>query len=605
MDIYYNSLDPRCKSITGAIRQNTNCTIRIYGENCGSCMLLLRQDGEATLSLRMQKIKGGWQIVLNIPEPGLYFYRFSLDGMEVGTDAFRNLIFGQPVVDWQLSVYSENYTTPDWFKGGVMYQIFPDRFYKSGEVVLEQGKWLHADWHETPEFCANEHGKVLNNDFFGGNLKGIIEKLEYLTALGITVLYLNPIFRAYSNHRYDTGDYLEIDPALGTNELFGEFIRKCAEYGIRVILDGVFNHTGDDSRYFNKYGHYDSIGAYQSTQSEYYAWYTFRNFPDKYDSWWGIDVLPAINESCPSYIDFITGSSGVLRHWLRYGIGGWRLDVVDELPDEFVEKIREAVKSEDPDAVVIGEVWEDASNKIAYSKRRRYFQGGELDSVMNYPLKNAIINFVTTNNSEQLRQTIAVLRDNYPKCVLDCLMNILGTHDTYRILTALGGKMLHSKEEMSTAKLSAEQREVAVGRLKAASVLQFTLFGVPCIYYGDEIGMEGYADPFCRYPFAWDAMDTDLLAHYRKLSFIRKEMNVFKSSDYNELYADRDCMIYERRSEDELVVVCVNRGNNRFDLRFDGVLYDLLNGGEYTNKYTLNGFSYCILGNKDIFSIFA
>ena len=277
----------------------------------------------------------------------------------------------------------------------------------------------------------------------------------------------------------------------------------------------------------------------------------------------GIDVLPAINESCPSYIDFITGSNGVLRHWLRYGIGGWRLDVVDELPDEFVEKIREAVKSEDPDAVVIGEVWEDASNKIAYSKRRRYFQGGELDSVMNYPLKNAIINLLRPISQNSCGKPLRFCGQ-----LSEMRFGLPDEHFGHaRYLSHFNGSWRENapqQEEMSTAKLSAEQREVAVGRLKAASVLQFTLFGVPCIYYGDEIGMEGYADPFCRYPFAWDAMDTDLLAHYRKLSFIRKEMNVFKSSDYNELYADRDCMIFERRSEDELVVVCVNRGNNRF-----------------------------------------
>lgn len=601
MDIYYDPLDLRCKSITGAIQQNTNCTLTLYGQSAGSCELILRRDGCQAETRRMERFDGGWRCVLNLAETGLYFYHFRIGDAEAGMNDLHRLTFASQSNDWQLLVYAEEYTTPDWLKGGVMYQIFPDRFYKSGEVKVGRGKWLHKDWHEAPEYRANQAGKVLNNDFFGGNLKGIAEKLDYLTNLGVTVLYLNPIFRAYSNHRYDTGDYLEIDPILGTKEDFSELIRLCKEHGIRIILDGVFNHTGDDSRYFNKYGNYDEVGAYQSKDSKYYAWYNFRCYPDNYDCWWGIDVLPALNESCPSYIEFITGEDGVLRRWLREGIGGWRLDVADELPDEFVEKIRTAVKSEDANAVIIGEVWEDASNKIAYSKRRRYFQGKELDSVMNYPLKNAIINFVTTNDTAVFRQTVAMLRDNYPKTVLDSLMNILGTHDTFRILTALGGVSVHSKEEMSRTKLSEEQRRMSIERLKAASLLQFTVFGVPCIYYGDEIGMEGYADPFCRFPFAWDSMDQDLLEHYQKLSAIRKGLAVFKESDYHELYADKNCIVFERRTEQEVAVICVNRGNNRFDLHFNGTMYDLLNGGTFSSKYPLNGYSSCILSNISAF----
>ena len=598
MDIYYNPLDPRCKSVTGAVQQNIDCRIMLFAENAGHCELILRRDGEEAQSYPMHKVAGGWCFVLSFSDPGLYFYHFKIDQTEVGRDDLHLLTFSSAVTDWQLLVYSEGFSTPDWMKGGVMYQIFPDRFYRSGEVRAGRGQWMHKSWNESPEYRANQFGKVLNNDFFGGNLKGITEKLDYLTELGVTILYLNPIFRAYSNHRYDTGDYLQIDPLLGTMEDFNELIRSCNERGIRVILDGVFNHTGDDSRYFNKYGHYDEIGAYQSKESKYYAWYNFHCFPDSYDSWWGIDVLPAINESCPSYVEFITGENGVLRQWLRAGISGWRLDVADELPDEFVEKIRSAVKTESPNAVVIGEVWEDASNKIAYSKRRRYFQGKELDSVMNYPLKNAIINFVLTNDTSVLRQTIAMLRDNYPKAVLDCLMNILGTHDTFRILTALSGVAVHTKEEMSRTKLSEEQRAEAIEKLKVAGLLLFTVFGVPCIYYGDEIGMEGYADPFCRFPFAWDAIDEDLLKYFQRLSKIRSSLSVFTTSEFHELYADKTCIVYERRTEREVAVIGVNRGTNRFDLCFNGSMCELLTGEMYSDKYTLEKNSICILSNK-------
>ena len=603
MDIYYDPLDRRCKSVCGGIRQNETCKIKILWEGTEPCMLILKKDGHEAQPLRMQKTQEGWEIDLSFADCGLYFYHFRIGKREAGMGELRRLSFAQPVRDWQLLIFAEDFTTPDWFKGGVMYQIFPDRFYREGALpVAGKGKWMHKEWNEMPAFRANAQGKILNNDFFGGNLKGIAEKLPYLVQLGVTSLYLNPVFRAYSNHRYDTGDYMQIDPLLGSEEDLIELAQQCKKRGIRLILDGVFNHTGDDSRYFNKYGNYDSVGAYQSKQSPYYDWFTFRSYPDKYDSWWGIDVLPAVNENSPSYREFITGENGVLRHWLRAGIAGWRLDVADELPDEFVEEIRSAAKAENDSAIIIGEVWEDASNKIAYSKRRRYFQGKELDSVMNYPLKNAIINFVTTNDVSQFRETVAMLRDNYPKCVLDSLMNILGTHDTFRILTALGGVPAQNKEEMSVTKLNREQRAAAKERLKAASILQYTVFGVPCVYYGDEAGMEGYADPFCRCPFPWDSIDEDLHVHYKKLGKIRKNFSVFFDSEYKELFSDKNCVVYERRKGDEVIVVCVNRGSNRFDLRFNGKLYDLLNGGkEYDGCYTLRGEISCILSNKNIF----
>ncbi len=375
MEIYYNPLDPACKSVLGGVRQNESFTIRIFGKSDEPCIFVLQRDGCEAQSLHMQNISGGWELQLSFAEPGLYFYWFRLGGRRAALGEDRNAEFSDSASAYQILVYRECFATPAWFKGGIMYQIFPDRFFKSGEILVEKGKWLHRDWHEDPEFRPNEKGKILNNDFFGGNFRGILKKLDYLQSLHVTVIYLNPIFRAFSNHRYDTGDYMQLDPMLGSEEDFAALVSECGKRGIRLLLDGVFNHTGDDSRYFNKYGTYDEIGAYQSKDSKYYSWYNFRHFPDKYDSWWGIDVLPAVNENCPSYIDFITGENGVLRRWMKYPLGGFRLDVADELPDEFVAKIRSAVKSANGDAVVIGEVWEDASNKIAYSTRRKYFQG--------------------------------------------------------------------------------------------------------------------------------------------------------------------------------------------------------------------------------------
>lgn len=600
MEIYYNPLDPACKSVLGGVRQNESFTIRIFGKSDEPCIFVLQRDGCEAQSLHMQNISGGWELQLSFAEPGLYFYWFRLGGRRAALGEDRNAEFSDSASAYQILVYRECFATPAWFKGGIMYQIFPDRFFKSGEILAEKGKWLHKDWHETPEFRPNEKGKILNNDFFGGNFRGILKKLDYLQSLHVTVIYLNPIFRAFSNHRYDTGDYMQLDPMLGSEEDFAALVSECWKRGIRLILDGVFNHTGDDSRYFNKYGTYDEIGAYQSKDSKYYSWYNFRHFPDKYDSWWGIDVLPAVNENCPSYIDFITGENGVLRRWMKYPLGGFRLDVADELPDEFVAKIRSAVKSANGDAVVIGEVWEDASNKIAYSTRRKYFQGEELDSVMNYPLKDAIINFVVSGNTSLLRRTVGMLLDHYPKCVLDSLMNILGTHDTVRVLTALGGVCAYNKEEMAVLKLSAEQRAVATERLKIAAILLYTFFGVPCIYYGDEIGMEGYSDPFCRNPFAWDLIDEDILSHYRWLGELRSRYTVFRDGDYRELYHDDNCIVFERRKGKEAVITVANLGNNKYTLRFNGVLYNQLSGERCVDRVDIEPHHIAVYGNISI-----
>lgn len=600
MEIYYNPLDPACKSVLGGVRQNESFTIRIFGKSDEPCIFVLQRDGCEAQSLHMQNISGGWELQLSFAEPGLYFYWFRLGGRRAALGEDRNAEFSDSASAYQILVYRECFATPAWFKGGIMYQIFPDRFFKSGEILVEKGKWLHRDWHETPEFRPNEKGKILNNDFFGGNFRGILKKLDYLQSLHVTVIYLNPIFRAFSNHRYDTGDYMQLDPMLGSEEDFSALVSECGKRGIRLILDGVFNHTGDDSRYFNKYGTYDEIGAYQSKDSKYYSWYNFRHFPDKYDSWWGIDVLPAVNENCPSYIDFITGENGVLRRWMKYPLGGFRLDVADELPDEFIAKIRSAVKSANGDAVVIGEVWEDASNKIAYSTRRKYFQGEELDSVMNYPLKDAIINFVVSGNTSLLRRTVGMLLDHYPKCVLDSLMNILGTHDTVRVLTALGGVCAYNKEEMAVLKLSAEQRAVATERLKIAAILLYTFFGVPCIYYGDEIGMEGYSDPFCRNPFAWDLIDEDILSHYRWLGELRSRYTVFRDGDYRELYHDDNCIVFERRKGKEAVITVANLGNNKYTLRFNGVLYNQLSGERCVDRVDIEPHHIAVYGNISI-----
>ena len=399
------------------------------------------------------------------------------------------------------------------------------------------------------------------------------------------MIYLNPIFKAYSNHRYDTGDYLTVDPLLGTEEDFDELIKRCKENGISIILDGVFNHTGADSIYFNKYGNFDSLGAYQSKNSPYFNWFSFINYPEEYESWWGIDTLPAVNESSAGYIDFITGIGGVIDKYTRKGIGGWRLDVVDELPDPFVKKIRTAVKRADPSAIIIGEVWEDASNKISYSERREYFQGEELDSVMNYPLKNAIIDFVKNGNEKTLSYVIKSEIDHYPAQVLNSLMNILSTHDTVRLISSFDERDLtgKSKSELADLSLCGDDYDKARVKLKIAALLQYTLPGVPCLYYGDEAGMQGYFDPMNRRTFVSELADKEITEWYKKLGVLRKSFSVFNGGSFTEIFAESGAYVFTRKSETEEILVAVNMSSEELRLDFNGNLTDPMSGRVYEN----------------------
>ena len=624
--IYFNPLDLACKSIRGAIHQDDLLQLNVFllkkekedNSPCCKCaefsaqtpdledctapmqnaFLGINKDGEEVVWYPMTKTAFGWTISLEIHEIGLYYYSFSIEN--VGDISCAEMEMGalcRQLGGFLLTVYSKDYKTPEWFKGGVMYQIFPDRFCKQGAMPDIKGRIQREDWGGIPSYRPNERGKVLNNDFFGGNFKGIQSKLPYLKDLGVTVIYLNPIFEAASNHRYDTSDYMKIDPFLGTEEDFKELVNAAKEQRIRVILDGVFNHTGDNSVYFNKYGQYPSVGAYQSKDSPYYSWYSFQEFPNKYSSWWGIDILPEVNENSKEYQEFIFGEGGVLKKWLGCGIGGYRLDVADELPDFFLKGLRKSVKESDPDAIIIGEVWEDASNKIAYSKRREYLQGYELDSVMNYPLKDGIIRYMQTENALDILQIIRALLNHYPKQTVDCLMNILGTHDTARILTVLGGIYCRNKDEMAlkSAYLSEKEKENAIQKLKIAAVLQYTLPGVPCLYYGDENGMEGHIDPFCRFCFDWEHLNNELIAFYQKLGNIRKDYrDLFKDGEFEEVCARGGFLLYKRTKGDETIYVYVNNSQKAQVLDLPEPCKDLMDNENFENVISVEPYSYRI-----------
>lgn len=632
MTFYFNPVNPACKSITGAIRENDELQLNIFSidEKREGCMLnadfsfgapnekfcapidedvyfLIGKDGELKDRILMKRTAFGWSLTFSIPEKGLYYYSFEvveadrLIGKIIenphGNGAYTSQFsYGQ---DFLLLVTTRDYVTPEWFKGGIMYQIFPDRFCRQGTPPELPGRILRNDWGGMPSYLPNEKGKILNNDFFGGNFKGIQSKLPYLKSLNVSVLYLNPIFHASSNHRYDTADYMNVDPMLGSNSDFKELVEEAKEYGITIILDGVFNHTGDNSVYFNKYGNFSSVGAYQSKESPYYQWYFFEEFPDKYSSWWGIDILPEINEESEDYQAFIMGKDGVLKKWLGYGIGGYRLDVADELPDDFLVKLRKSVKETNPNALIIGEVWEDAADKISYSKRRKYLQGQELDSVMNYPLKDAIIGYILTGKADVLADTMHFLQDHYPKQTLDSLMNILGTHDTERILTVFSRKKCHNKMQMASEEmiLSGDWLKKATEQLKIAALLQFTLPGVPCIYYGDENGMQGYGDPFCRKCFDWEHLNLELIEFYKKLGNIRKEYNdVFKDGIYRKVYVKNGMIVYKRMSDEKNIYVFVNHSSEKYTLDLKQHIYkNLLTGKETHGILSVAPYEYGIL----------
>ncbi|MFU0831934.1 MAG: Glycoside hydrolase family 13 protein [Oscillospiraceae bacterium] len=572
----FNSRNPLHRDPVGAVPCGTRVHFKITlprSLGCSGARLVVRSgmDGkEQSPGLFWCGMNGDsaewWECHWEAEEPGVYFYDFLLE-TPCGLRHLTRGAGGEAVFDsgslWQMTVFHKDFITPDWLSGGVVYQIFPDRFFNSGQAKsnVPGDRKLHGSWDETPEWEPDAQGNITNSDYFGGDLSGIREKLPYLKSLGVTCLYLNPIFEAHSNHRYNTADYTKIDPLLGNEDDFRSLCTEAAKLGIRILLDGVFNHTGSDSVYFNRQGRYAEVGAYQSKESPYFPWYRFQNWPNTYDCWWGFDTLPNVNEENPDYLHFICGENGIIRRWLRAGAAGWRLDVADELPDSFLEALRAAAKAENSDAIIIGEVWEDASNKIAYGKRRRYLLGRQLDSVMNYPFRNAILGFLTGGDAAASMETILSVLENYPSQVVRVLLNNIGTHDTERALTVLAGEPRRNRDRrwQYETHLSPEQRIRGKALLKCASLLQYTLPGVPCLYYGDEAGMEGYADPFNRATFPWGREDTELLEWYRMLGNLRAKCACLKDGDLIPVAAFGDVLAYVRSGSSDALLCAVNR----------------------------------------------
>ncbi len=562
MSTYFDSRDPACKSPFGAVSCGTEVSFAVFcspeEEIIGGELRIFEEFAGKNRTVPLHTDGGAFRCVYTAPnEPELAWYGFSLTRRSGG------------IVDlggrWQLTVYDGRGHTPEWFGSGVSYQIFPDRFCRSripDPAGMVGERTVHENWQDTPDFLPDEQGEIRNRDFFGGDLPGITGKLDYLKGLGVTTVYLNPIFEAASNHRYNTADYLAIDPMLGKEEDFQTLCREAHKRGMRILLDGVFNHTGSVSRYFNADGSYPDVGAAQSAQSPYYNWYHFSRWPTEYDAWWGIKTLPAVEENHPDYREFIFGGrDSVVRHWLRCGADGWRLDVADELPDDFIAQLRCAMEEEKSDALLIGEVWEDGSNKIAYDRRRRYLLGSETHGLMNYPFRTAALQWLCGGDASDFRESMETLRENYPPDAYYSAMNFLSTHDTPRILTLLGGEPVpEDKPGRAAARLSPAGYELARRRLMVGAMLLYAFPGSPTVYYGDEAGVQGYEDPLNRRTYPWGQEDERLLAWYRKLGALRCSRPSLQQGGISYLLAAGGGLAVRRCCGSEVTVAVMNAG---------------------------------------------
>lgn len=477
-------------------------------------------------------------------------------------------------VPYQITIYKKS-NLPDWYKEGIIYQIFVDRFCNGNDDGSinnpKKNSFIYGRWDDTPVYIKDYQGRTIRWDFYGGNIRGIIKKLDYIKSLGVNIINLSPIFKSSSCHKYDAGDYDIIDEMFGTEEDFKELCEKAKSKDIKIILDGVFSYTSSDSRYFNKAGNYDEIGAYQSPNSKYHNWYKFNRYPYGYECWWGIEGRPNINVMHNSYIDFLVNrDDSIIKKWIDLGASGWRLNVTDELPDEFIEIIRDRLDTLDKETVLIGDVWDDASNKISYSKKRRYLYGKEIQSVTNYPLRESLINFTRGYiKSDKLKKKVMSLYENYPREVFLGNINLIGTSDTERILTVLDGN---------------------IRCLKIIVALQFTIPGVPLIYYGDETGVTGGKDPDNRKSYPWENEDVDLIGFYKRIAQIRNGQDALKKGDFNIFDTEEDIFAFERVYENERIVVVVNVSNAQKVVRgitLEGTYLDLFNEGE---KYKFVGY---------------
>lgn len=603
MRVIHNSTLWEFKSAIGAIETESELKIRLFAdENVTEVSLRMYIDDKES-RMPMEKNGDYWECVWTAPKDEcVMWYSFVINshkghyyyGAEYGKVHGEGRLYNEPCMSFQQTVCKKGFKTPDWVKNGTMYQIFPDRFKRGDMESFKVGVRyhekmgrrvvLHDKWNEEPLYLPLEGEEYYSPcDFYGGNLKGIKEELPYLKDLGVSVIYLNPIVEAESNHRYDTADYLQVDRILGTNADFTSLCKAANKLGIKVILDGVYSHTGSDSRYFNLKGTYKEDGAYQGEASDFYSWYSFFGSRDEYRSWWGFKTLPEVNEHDEKWQDFIIkNEKSVFATWIDRGASGFRLDVADELPDDVIMLMREYLKKKGEDNLLLGEVWEDATTKRSYDVNRRYALGKGLDSVMNYPFKEAVISYLKGySNAYHLEEFLLCQKLNYPKEIYYSLMNLLSSHDIPRIRTVLSTEQnadALSREEQAVVEISKEEDKQGGDLQKLAVALQFIIPGMPSVYYGDEFGMHGMKDPFNRRPFT--KRDKKMYEHHKKLSKIRENTPCLRTGEACFKACDGDVIsvlrfnlegvdAFENPSQNGAVVAFINRGNEEKEFTFD------------------------------------
>ena len=661
--IRYDSQDKLCKSVYGAVEENQRVRFHIRtGDDVIFAVLVIKGVG----SYPMGEVSNGWVVHVSVPHKGEYDYYFVLsNGSNVAVYGDDDGYYGtgrvtdlQNVMPYDLVVYEAGYETPDWMKNAVVYQIFPDRFFNGDESNDRAQEWARGEvdyefienWYTLPENPEQEglldeetykssgahYGDgQWSNEIYGGDLQGIIERIDYLKALGVNVIYLNPVFWSISNHRYDAVSYTEIDPILGTLGDFEELVAVAEANDMHIILDGVFNHVSDDSVYFDRYykflGQSEKIGAYPYwayvydymtetgadqtaaeaaavsffaenygiTDYSYTEWFHVSSTPAtwadniglragkpvySYEGWWGYDSMPVIYSTNGSEYqtgnwaeEIIEGDNSVNAYWISKGMDGWRLDVANEVSDETWQNFRDSVKALDSEAVIIGEIWDDAT---------KYLMGDMYDSVMNYLFRNSVVNFAKGSSAAQTTKELEKIRERYPEEAFYAMMNLVGSHDTTRILSYLDGigDDRNQKDFDSAFPTYEKTSQLAKDRQHLVAFLQFTYPGAPTIYYGDEIGMVGSDDPDDRRAFEWGKGNRELVEYYAKLAAIRNAYPALRTGSLNmEDVGNSNLLAFTRYDSESVVVILANNSQHAQTLAepVAGEWIDLLTGTVY------------------------
>ncbi len=591
MDKIYDSQIKTYKSITGPVKRGTPLNMEIHIPKTEKPVNVFANVGklggngvvvqfEITTKEECEEYIRYKIVDLGVNEIGTYQYYFSFinsDNKKRYIKRFDENTYEGCIRDnedgptWQMVIYDPIVQNKH-LQGGIIYQIFPDRFFKGKieENSLPRNR-VYRKWGEVP-FYDNDVGK----DFFGGNFAGIVEKIPYLKELGVTAIYCNPVCLSSSNHRYDATNYLAFDPVLGNEEDFKHMIKKLHENDIIFILDGVFNHVGADSIYFDRYNEHYTNGAYKHADSPYRDWFHFyENDPTKYECWWGFETLPRLmHRNSESLSRYLFGEKGVLKTWYSYGIDGLRLDVADELPNETLKEIfRISKEAKGDDAIVLLEVWDDASNKWDYGHLMEFVYGHEATSIMNYPIRDTLLPYIRYGGEYAQKFNNAcyeIFKENYPPEIVSGLMNFVSTHDTQRGITKLAGPEIGQNGrhwQFENNKLTPEEAEVGAKLLKLAYLTLYFLPGCPSIYYGDEIGMQGMKDPFNRACFEWDNMKEDILSDFVNLGKIRTEYKDFLAdADFDIIECIDRFLLFKRTKNGKSLYICFNSSTEYMDI---------------------------------------